>query len=288
MRIYLRFITFICCGLAAFSGFALELESADDLEKFSFFSAINVERIEYQELASVLPVYSKTIIYNPIMRNGGVHKLSDTQLLMIESISTIYPTRVEEQWRLNSNDLLFQENSMTYTLNTKRIYYYQQLRKRLKWIAGLEYSLHSFKRFEPSSDYIDFTWDLIEETKAEIILNSGFDFDSGRLTHNNWRYYGHFLVGVPGFTRAENTQYTDLYFDNADGYSFHANFGLSKKLTHKVHIGFLFEWNYLYRESIEITVVEPFNDEFNITTLVEYPKHITQIMRLGLNVHWAL
>jgi len=239
-------------------------------------------------LAKVLPVNSKTVIYNPIMRNGGVHKLSDTQLLLIESISTIYPTRVEEQWRLNSNNVVFQENSMTYTLNTKRIYYYQQLVKRLKWVAGVEYSLHSFKRFEPSSEYIDFSWDLIEETKAEIILNTGFDFDSGRLTHNNWRYYGHVLVGMPVFSRAENTQYTDLYFDNADGYSLHTNFGLSKKLTHKVHVGFLFEWDYLYRESVELTVVEFFNDDFNITTVVEYPKHITQIMRLGLNVHWAL
>jgi len=274
--------------LSAFPSFALSIEGQNELEKFSFFSAVNVERIEYQELANVLPVSSKTVIYNPIMRNGGVHKLSDTQLLMIESLSTIYPTRVEEQWLLNSNALVFQENSMTYTLNTKRVYYYQQVLNRLKWVSGMEYSLHSFKRFEPSSQYIDFTWDIIEETKAEIILNSGFDFDSGRLTHKNWRYYGHVLLGVPVFTRAENTQYTDLYFDNAKGYSVHANFGLSKKLTHKVHVGFLLEWDYLYRESVELTVVEPFNDEFDITTVVEYPKHITQIMRLGLNVHWAL
>ncbi|WP_422379142.1 hypothetical protein [Marinicellulosiphila megalodicopiae] len=270
------------------SAFAFKLNAAEKLEKFSFFSAINVERIEYQELANVLPVQSKTVIYNPIMRNGGVHKLSDTQLLMIESISTIYPSRVDEQWRLSNNNLLFQENSMTYTLNTKRIYYYQQMLSRLKWVAGLEYSLHTFKRFDPTSQYIDFDWQLIEETKAEIILNSGFDFDSGRLTHNDWRYYGHLLFGIPAFTRAENTQYTDLFFDNARGYSIHSNFGISKKLTHKVHAGFLLEWDYLYRDAVELTVVEPFNDEFDITTVVEYPKHTTQIIRLGFNVHWAL
>lgn len=257
-------------------------------ERYSFFSAIHVERIDYKESASLFPVNTHSTVLNPTIKNGGMHKLSARSSLLIETISSLYPARVQEKWLFNNSDEVFQQNSLTYTLSSKRLYYYQQWRPRLSWVAGLQYSLHNFKRFDPESKLGVLAWELVEETKAELLLQSGLSLQYGRFYNSQWRFYLQVMYGLPIYSRAENTEYTNLKFKTVTGYSWHAQVGVSRKVYKRLHVAILGEWNYLYRQAMVETFSEQLDAQAVLTTKVELPENTTTVSRLGMTVYWVL
>ena len=259
-----------------------------EFERFSFFSALHVERIVYEEKASLFPVKTKTTVINPTIKNGGMHKLSPRYALLIETVSSLYPVRVQEQWLYNQNKQVFQENSLTYTLSSKRFNLYRRWLQQVHVVAGLEYSLHSFKRFDPQSNLGLLAWDLVESTKAELSLQTGLALQKGSFSSTKWRLSGHGLIGLPIYAIAENTEYTNTRFDQAKGYSLHAQLSLSRAVIKKLHMAVLAEYNYLFRSGQVATFSQPLDAQATLTTKVELPENATSVSRLGISVYWLL
>lgn len=262
-----------CFALNAMAETAsLELENKP--KSYSYF-AVGNENINYKETINLAGanIETDTTTNNVVLLSGGRTFVSHDLSFSINAISTLYPQHVTETWRLTNTfqgiepqDL--QTNRFTYSQVSTQflIHYHPQAWWSLD--LGATYSLGTFKRF--SFNYLsvlscnpsqsDCTGDtVVEETFGELTLQGG---GSGYFTlTENMQLRFTALVGIPVFSRIENTLYPDLQFDATEGWNTQINSSLTYDISDEISLGLIYDFQYQFKDIQNIgTIYIPENE----------------------------
>ncbi|GAA6134638.1 hypothetical protein NBRC116188_14270 [Oceaniserpentilla sp. 4NH20-0058] len=282
--LYVLFIYSISLNSQAQSA---SLDIKDKPASYSYF-AIGNENINYKETISISGANfeTDTTTDNLVLLSGGRTFVSPDLSFSINAISTLYPQHVTETWRLTNtfqgiepHDL--QTNQFTYSqVSTQFLLHYHP---QAWWSLdlGATYSLGTFKRF--SFNYLsvlscnpsqtDCTGDnVVEETFGELIIQGGGS--SYFSLTEDWQLHFTALVGIPVFSRIENTLYPELQFDSTAGWNTEIISSLSYHLNDDISLGLIYDFQY------------QFKDIQNIGT-VYIPENERLAHRYGLLVNWA-
>lgn len=277
---------FLVANAFAIPAFANELPS-NLLEKpksFSYF-AIGSEHINYKETISVggANFETDTSANNSVLLSGGRTFVSRQFSFSINAISTLFPNHVDETWKLTNTitgpaDLdgdgsaepgatqvyepqTVQTNRFTYSrVSTQFLMHYHP---DLWWSldAGVTYSLGTFKRF--SFNYNDVLVcdtaqrdcsgnTVVEETFGEFSVQAGGSIHVPITQGFLFRFSA--LLGMPLFSRIENSLYPELDFDSTSGWHTEIISSVIYKITDDISLGFVHDFQYHYKDQQNKTI----------------------------------
>lgn len=250
----------------------------DKPKSFSYF-AIGSENINYKESINIGGAHFKTdtSATNSVLLSGARTFISREMSFSINAISTLFPNHVDETWRLTNTivgpaDLdgdgsadpgatqvyepqIVQTNRFTYSrVSTQFLMHYHP---DLWWSidAGATYSLGTFKRF--SFNYNDVLVcdtaqrdcsgnTVVEETFGEFSIQAGGSIHVPIAQDFLWRFSA--LVGMPLFSRIENSLYPELDFDSTSGWHTEIISSLVYKISENVSFGVVYDFQYHYKD----------------------------------------
>ncbi len=251
-------------------------KKTDKPVSYSYFS-IGTESINYQETISIAGANIKTdtTTENLVLLSGGRSFISNNLSFSINAMSTLYPNRVTEVWKLTNNFEIPADSNgdgnadttLTFspqTLQTNRFTYSQASTQVIMhyhpdmwWSvdAGLSYSLGTFKRSAFNYDSVlacnsanrDCSGEnVIEETFGELSIMAGGTI---HLPLGHKLRTGLSLVaGVPLTSRIENTLYPDLTFDSTEGWNSQFTATLMYQFNQNISFGFAYDLQYQFKE----------------------------------------
>ena len=250
----------------------------DKPTSFSYF-AIGSENINYKESINIGGAHFKTdtSATNSVLLSGARTFVSREVSFSINAISTLFPNHVDETWRLTNTivgpaDLdgdgsadpgatqvyepqTVQTNRFTYSRVSTQVlmHYHPDLWWSLE--AGATYSLGTFKRF--SFNYNDVLVcdtaerdcsgnTVVEETFGEFSVQAGGSIHVPITRNVLFRFSA--LLGMPLFSRIENTLYPELDFNSNSGWHTEIISSLVYKISENVSLGVVYDFQYHYKD----------------------------------------
>jgi len=261
---------------------------------FSFF-AVGVENVTYEEKSSIGPFTTKTTVTNPILVTGGLFHINDSWDFSLRAESSLFPNSSTENWNirqgevadpdptdptnpvLTSADNPVQTDEFTMTTSATRVMSHYKITPQLRFLAGGEYSLVSFKRFETKTNYpsvISVSQGVVEETVGAFDLSLGAAYESDTSVNSKMRYHFSLTVDKPLYKKLTNTGFPSLTFNSTEGIGFNFTGGMTFKLTKNLHLGAILAYDYKEYEK-EVIVLATVGT-------VEIPENLTLNTKLLL------
>lgn len=299
----------LCCLVALFSISAFgEDQESEKPASYSYFS-IGTERINYQETISLgnANIKTDTTANNLVLLSGGRNFISNSLSFSINAMSTLYPNRVTEDWRLtNSVDIpadsdgdgiadtnltfspqTLQSNSFTYSQASTQVLMHYHPQLWWSFDAGLSYSLGTVKRssfnynsaLACDSSKRDCSGDnVVEEIFGELSIMTGASILLP-LSHK-LRMRLSFAAGLPLVSRIENTLYPDLSFDSIEGWNSQVTSALMYQFNENISLGLAYDFQYQFKARQGKTV--------STTQQVVYiPENVRIAQRVGAVASWV-
>lgn len=228
----------LSCMIVSALSYAEETTEPGHNTGYSYFS-FGMESITYEErLSNAFVAFNREIpfslrsdgqVSSPTIRTGGLYHITDDFDFSLDSSATFAPTTGDEDWFMTidlpelgiTGTNKVQKNVFTFTDATTTGLLHYKFTPQIRVVAGAEFALHTFKRFEFDilSQLISSDNDFVEETVANINLMTGFAYESGELSKSNSVLSAKALVGVPVWVDVVNSNHPSVPFNEAGGYS---------------------------------------------------------------------
>ncbi len=206
---------------------------------YSYFT-LGLENIIYQESGDAS---SHVNLLNPILNTGGLYAINDQWDFSIDALATFSPQNGEEEWTWKGD--VIQRNQVEYLRTATNVYLHYKLQENWRIIGGSSLTYQTFTRYGIESgshnEHFYGTW---EENSTDIFVDLGVAYDSGTLYGESpWKLSGKAMLGVPLWSKTENTQFDALAFND---FAVRANLEgtLSYRVTDGVSLGWYAMFGY--------------------------------------------
>jgi len=280
--------------------------NVDSVGSYSYFS-FGMESVSYEErLKDSVNAFGREIpfsivtdgqVSSPTIRTGGLYHVTDTFDFSMDSSATFAPTADDEIWIMNidlpemnisgTNDV--QKNDFTFTDATTTGLIQFKYTEHLRFAAGAEFAMHTFKRSNITSlsQLVTVDASYTEEVVANINLLTGLVYESGALVNSENMFSAKALIGLPVWTDVLNSVNSDVSFNETGGYNFLTEARYTFKFKKGFNLGFFATYRLTERELQTKTLVTDM-DGSDIKRKVSIPAATTSAFALGLSVAWDL
>lgn len=222
---------------------------------FSYF-AVGVENITYEEKASIASVKTKATISNPVLITGGLFNINDQWDFSLRAESSLFPGDSKESWSVKEGQTLgalipsdnpIQTNQFTMTTSSTRVMSHYKLTPQVRFMAGGEYALVTFKRFQFATDYpatVTLTPGVVEESVGVFDLSLGLAYESNPSVNSDMRYHLSLTVDKPLYKKLINSNAPDVIFNSTEGIGFNGMAGITFQMTKNLHLGTVVAYDY--------------------------------------------
>lgn len=283
-----------------------EIESVDSVGSYSYFS-FGTESVSYEErLNDTVNAFGREIpfsiitngaVSSPTIRTGGLYRVTDSFDFSMDSSATFAPSADDEIWRMNidlpelnitgTNDV--QKNDFTFTDATTTGLVQFKYSEHLRFAAGAEFAMHTFKRSNITSlsplVSVDATY--TEEVVANVNLLTGIVIESGALVNTDNMFSAKALIGIPVWSDVLNSVNSDVTFNENGGFNFLSEARYTFKFKRGFNLGVFATYRLTERELQAKTLVSEVGGS-NSTRKVSIPAATTTAFALGLSIAWDL
>lgn len=271
-------------------------EKLDDnkLEGYSFFKT-GFQTISYQERYVYKKDHpSRGISKGDVQKNdfsgtnfvtigGNISPINDKYDFSLETVSTILPQEVDEEWTVGGRTNQTDKATIDFTQITFLIH--QKITPNHRAVGGIEFKKLAFERYDfglpggenafPQLSDNEQSLINIRERLSSLSLNAGYWYESDNIGKKGWHYSTKALVKVPFWQTAENTSAPNTIFTDPSGYDFDIELGLSYMIQPGIDLGLFTGYSYIYRAG---------ESQGNI----HWPENTFNAFSVGLSFIWNL
>lgn len=293
-------------SLAAIGLFNQAEANSNIVGSYSYFS-FGTESVSYEErLKDKVNAFGRSVpfeivtdgkVSSPTIRTGGLYSVTDTLDFSMDTSATFAPTADDEIWNMDidipeldiSGTNNVQKNDFTFTDATTTSLIQFKYTENLRFAAGAEFAMHTFKRsnIQSLSPLVTVDTNYTEEVVANINVLAGLVYESGALAHSNNMFSAKALIGVPVWTDILNSVNTDVKFNETGGYNFFSEARYTFKFKKGFNLGLFTTFRLTERELQTQTLVTQIGGE-NIHRKVSIPSATTKAFALGISIAWDL
>jgi len=258
---------------------------------FSYFLGLGGQTASYHEYSSSQPVRSKATTTSPLIVNGALYAVNHDLLFSLGNETTFAPGSTTETWTATSTSLdghvltdpTVQRNGFNLTQNTSQLLGYYRVTGHWFAVAGPALHTQTFKRysFVPGVDDVVAvpTDRTIEESTNEIVANLGVALDSARVRGESMHYGLRAVLGLPVWSRTNNTEYPGVNFKSQSGYDLSLEGRLSWAIFNDIHAGLWGQWMTSERHRSDID---------STSGTLELPENRLTSLSYGIELLWKL
>jgi hypothetical protein len=221
---------------------------------FSYFLGVGGQTAQYRENSALVPVKSRATTTSPLIVTGALYAINPDVLFSLGSQTTFAPGSSTEQWTATSlqfngrtlTDAVVQRNGFSLTQNTTQLL--GLYRVSGTWFAVAGPSLHNqtFKRYgftQGTDQAVALPTDhTVEESTSELLADLGVGLESGRVRGQTWHYGARALVGLPIWSRTDNTEVPGVRFKSSSGVDLSLEARVSRVVFDNIHVGAWGQW----------------------------------------------
>ena len=226
---------------------------ADDLG-FSYFLGLGGQTAQYRETSDLVPVKSRAATTSPLVITGALYAINRDVLFSLDTQSTFAPGDTTEKWTATTlqfngqtlTDPVVQRNGFSLTQNTTRLLGLYRIVGDWFAVAGPALHTQTFKRYsftQGTDQAVSLPTDrTVEESTSEVLANLGVGLESGRVRGQALHYGVRAMVGLPVWSRTDNTQAPDVHFKSAAGVDLSLEGRISWAVVDNIHVGLWGQW----------------------------------------------
>ena len=221
---------------------------------FSYFLGLGGQTAQYREDSALVPVKSRATTTSPLIVTGALYAIDHDVLFSLGSETTFAPGSTTEKWTATTSqfngqtltDRVVQRNGFSLTQNTTQLLGLYRIAGDWFAVAGPSLHTQTFKRysFTQGADHAVSlpTDNTVEESTSEVLANLGVGLDSGKVRGQSWHYGVRAMVGLPVWSRTDNTESPGVNFKSASGYDLSLEGRVSWAVVENIHIGLWGQW----------------------------------------------
>ena len=227
--------------------------NVDDLG-FSFFLGIGGQTAQYREDSTLVPVKSRATTTSPLIVTGALYAINHDMLFSLGSATTFAPGNTTETWTATTSqfngqtltDRVVQRNGFSLTQNTTQLLGLYRIVGNWFAVAGPSLHTQTFKRYSFTQG-VDHAVALptdhtVEESTSEVLGNLGIGLESGKVRGEQFHYGARAVVGLPLWSRTDNTETPGTNFKSAAGYDLSLEGRASWAVVDNIHVGLWGQW----------------------------------------------
>lgn len=221
---------------------------------FSYFLGIGGQTALYREDSSLVPVKSRATTTSPLIVTGALYAINHDVLFSLGSETTFAPGSTTEKWAATTlqfngqtlTDPVVQRNGFSLTQNTTQLLGLYRIAGDWFAVAGPSLHTQTFKRYSFTQgvdrDASLPTDHTVEESTSEVLANLGIGLDSGKVRGRSLHYGVRAMVGLPLWSRTDNTESPGVNFKSASGYDLSLEGRASWAVVDNIHVGLWGQW----------------------------------------------
>lgn len=216
---------------------------------FSYFVGLAGQTVRYREDSSLLPVRSRASTTSPLIITGALYAINRDLLFSLGSEITFAPSSTTETWTATSTqfngktltDPVVQRNGFSFTQSTTQLTALYRVSGEWFVTAGPELHTQTFKRYsfsQGTDKAVALPTDkTVEESTNEIMANLGVALESGRVRGQKLHYGARAVVGLPIWSRTQNTEWPGVTFHSGSGFDLSLEGRASYAIWDNIHAG---------------------------------------------------
>ncbi len=221
---------------------------------FSYFLGLGGQTAQYREDSALVPVKSRATTTSPLIVTGALYAINHDLLFSLGSETTFAPGNTTEKWSATTSqfngrtltDPVVQRNGFSLTQNTTQLLGLYRIVGDWFAVAGPSLHTQTFKRYsfvQGVDDAVSLPTDhTVEESTSEVLANFGIGLDSGKVRGQSWHYGVRAMVGLPVWSRTDNTETPGVDFKSASGYDLSLEGRVSWAVVDDIHVGLWGQW----------------------------------------------
>jgi hypothetical protein len=221
---------------------------------FSYFLGVGGQTAQYREDSALVPVRSRATTTSPLIITGALYAINRDILFSLGTETTFAPGSTTEKWTATTlqfngqtlTDPVVQRNGFSLTQNTTQLLGLYRIAGDWFAVAGPSLHTQTFKRYSFTQG-IDQAVALptdhtVEESTSELLANLGVGLDSGKVRGQQLHYGVRAMVGLPVWSRTDNTESPGVHFKSASGYDLSLEGRVSWAVVDNIHVGLWGQW----------------------------------------------
>jgi hypothetical protein len=221
---------------------------------FSYFLGLGGQTAQYREDSALVPVKSRATTTSPLIVTGALYAISHEVLFSLGSETTFAPGNTTEKWSATTSqfngqtltDPVVQRNGFSLTQNTTQLLGLYRIVGNWFAVAGPSLHTQTFKRYSFTQG-VDRAVSLpndhtVEESTSEILANLGVGLESGKVRGQSLHYGVRAMVGLPVWSRTDNSESPGVNFKSASGYDLSLEGRVSWAVVENIHVGVWGQW----------------------------------------------
>ena len=221
---------------------------------FSYFLGLGGQTAQYREDSALAPVKSRASTTSPLIVTGALYAINRDLLFSLGSETTFAPGNTTEKWTATSSqfngqtltDQVVQRNGFSLTQNTTQLLGLYRIAGDWFAVAGPSLHTQTFKRYgftEGADHAVTLPTDrTVEESTSEVLANLGVGLESGRVRGQALHYGLRATVGLPLWSRTDNTESPGVNFKSASGVDLALEGRVSWAILENIHAGLWGQW----------------------------------------------
>lgn len=221
---------------------------------FSYFLGLGGQTARYREDSALVPVKSRATTTSPLIITGALYAINHDVLFSLGSETTFAPGSTTEKWTATAlqfngqtlTDPVVQHNGFSLTQNTTQLLGLYRIAGDWFAVAGPSLHTQTFKRYSFTQG-VDRAVSLpndhtVEESTSEVLANLGVGLESGKVRGQSLHYGVRAMVGLPVWSRTDNTESPGVNFKSASGYDLSLEGRVSWAVVENIHVGLWGQW----------------------------------------------
>lgn len=254
---------------------------------FSYFLGIGGQTAQYREDSALVPVRSRASTTSPLIVTGALYAINHDLLFSLGTETTFAPGNTTEKWTATTlqfngqtlTDPVVQRNGFSLTQNTTQLLGLYRIIGDWFAVAGPSLHTQTFKRYgftQGVDQAVALPTDhTVEESTSEVLANLGVGLEPGRVRGQALHYGLRAMVGLPVWSRTDNTEAPGVHLKSASGFDLSLEGRISWAIVENIHAGLWGQWLTSERQ-------RTINGEF------ELPRNRLTSTSYGLELLWKL
>ena len=253
---------------------------------FSYLLGLGAQSVTYRE-DSQSGVSSKATSTSPLIVSGALYAINRDFLFSLGNEMTFAGGSATENWTATSSTFdgqtltsrLLQTNGFSLSQSTTSLLAHYRLARDWFLVGGGALHTQTYKRYDfmqgPDHAVSLPTDKTVEESTSEVLANIGVALEPGRVRDEQVHYGLRATLGVPIWSRTDNTQSPGVHFDSTSGFDIGLEGRYSLRVHDGIHVGLWGQW--LNSRRSRTMVGE-----------LELPNNRTTTLSGGLELLWKL